>query len=100
MDTVLDPLPNASEGMEASAKADPFVRALTRDQPSEEQLMAATVAWAPLELLRIRAVRTELMGKGRLGVGQPGAAAAVATLDRCERFAHTKRRRASRKLSG
>jgi hypothetical protein len=59
--------------MEASARGEAIVRTLTHDQASDEQLTAATeVAQAQLELQRLAAV------------------------DRYERLASRKRRRASR----
>jgi hypothetical protein len=85
--------------MKTSAKADAIGRALTRDQASEEQRVAATeVAQAQLELLRIRAVRAELTAMVDLASGNLEQLARLAAMDRYERFAHTKRRRASRKL--
>jgi hypothetical protein len=82
-----------------SAKVDTIGGALTRDQASEQQRMAATeVAQAQLELLRIRAVRAELTAMVDLTSGNLEQLQRLVALDRYERFAHTKRRRASRKL--
>jgi hypothetical protein len=79
-------------------KADAIARRLTSDQADEEKLTAATeVAQAQLELLRIRAVRAKLMAK-ELTSGNLEHLRRLAALDRYERFAATKRRRASRKL--
>jgi hypothetical protein len=61
-------------------------------------MSAIEVAQAQLELLRIRAVRVELMAKVDLVSGSLEQLHRLAALDRYERFAHTKRRRASRKL--
>lgn len=84
---------------EASAKADAIARALIGDQAREEQLMSATeVAQAQLELLRIRTVRAELLAKVDSAPGSLEQLQRLAALDRYERLAHTKRRRASRKL--
>ena len=84
---------------EASAKADAIARVLAPDVASEDQLMAANeVAQAQLELLRIRAVRAELMAMVDLASGDIEPLQRLAALDRYERFAHTKRRRTSRKL--
>jgi hypothetical protein len=84
---------------ETSVTADAIGRALTRDQASEEQRIAATeVAHAQLELLLIRAVRAELTAMIDLASGNLEQLQRLAALDRYERFAHTKRRRASRKL--
>ena len=85
--------------IKTSAKADAIGRALARDHASEEQRMAATeLAQAQLELLRIRAVRAELMAMVDVASGNFEQLQRLAALDRYERFAHTKRRRASRKL--
>ena len=71
--------------MEASAKADAIVRALTRDQASDEQLTAATeVAQAQLELQRIRAVRAELAA--RVASGDLEELQRLAAVDRYERL--------------
>jgi len=85
--------------MEASAKADAIARALTSDRASEEQLTAATeVARAQMELLRTRAARAEFLAQVDLGSADLQTLKRLAALDRYERFAHTKRRRESRKL--
>jgi hypothetical protein len=82
-----------------SAKADAIARQLTRDQADEEQLTAASeVAQAQLELLRIRAVRAKLMAEADLTSGNLDHLRRLAALDRYERFAATRRRRASHKL--
>jgi hypothetical protein len=61
--------------MEASARGEAIVRALTHDQASDEQLTAATeVAQAQLELQRLAAVdRYERLGsrKRSTGIAQP-----------------------------
>jgi hypothetical protein len=91
-------LPLLLDGKTA-AKADAIGRALTPDQASEQQRVAATeVAQAQLELLRIRVVRAELMAMIDLASGNLERLQRLAALDRYERFAHTKRRRASHKL--
>jgi hypothetical protein len=85
--------------MTTSAKADAIGRALARDQAGEDQRVAAAeVAQAQLELLRIRAVRAELTAMIDVTSGNLEQLQRLAALDRYERFAHTKRRRASRKL--
>jgi hypothetical protein len=85
--------------MKTLAKADAIRRALAHDQVSDDQQMAATeVAQAQLELLRIRAVRAELTAMVDVASGNLEQLQRLAALDRYERFAHTKRRRASRKL--
>ena len=83
-----------------SVKAAAIAQALARDGASEEQLAAAAeYAEAHLELLRIRAVRHELATSIDLCLS-PQALHQLAVLDRYERYAHTRRRRASRKLQG
>jgi hypothetical protein len=82
-----------------SEKADAIARLLTRGQADAGQLTAATeVAQAQLELLRIRAVRAKLVAEVDLTSGNLEHLRRLAALDRYERFAATKRRRASRKL--
>jgi hypothetical protein len=62
-------------------------------------LMSATeVAQAQLERLRIRAVCADLMAKVDLASGNLEEPQRLASLDRYERFAHSTRRRSSRKL--
>ena len=81
----------------ATAKADAVAAALVGDQVSEERLnLASEFAQAQLELLRIRAMRAELM-KIEFGSDLNKLRRLVA-LDRYERIAHTKRRRAFCKL--
>ena len=83
----------------ASAKADAIARALAHDQADHETLVAAAeVARAQLELLRIRAARAELMAEIDLASGDLNRLKRLAALDRYERAAATKRRRASHKL--
>ncbi len=80
-------------------KADAIARLLTPDQADAEQLTAATeVAQAQLELLRVRAVRANLMAEVNLTSGNLDHLQRLAALDRYERFAATRRRRASHKL--
>jgi len=56
------------------------------------------IAQAQLDLLRIRAVRADLMMGIDLASGDLDHLRRLAALDRYERLAATKRRRASRKL--
>jgi hypothetical protein len=56
-------------------------------------MWATEVAEAQLELLRIRAVRADLMAKVDLASGNLEELQRLASLDRDERFAHSKRRR-------
>ena len=82
-----------------SAKADAIARALAHDQADEKTLAAATeVAQAQLELLRIRAARAKLITGLDLASGDINHLKRLAALDRYERLAATKRRRASHKL--
>jgi hypothetical protein len=83
---------------EASATRNAISRALAAGQ-NEQQLSAATeLAEAQLQLLRIRSVRAELMAIVHSEPGNFRTLRRLAALDRYERFAHTKRRRAARKL--
>jgi hypothetical protein len=83
--------------IEASARVEAIVRALTPDQASDDQQTAATeVAQAQLELQRIRAVRAELVA--RVASGDLEELQRLAAVDRYERLASRKRRRASRNL--
>ncbi len=85
--------------LETSAKADAIARTLANNPTDGEQLTAATdVAQAQLDLLRIRAVRAKLMAEVDLTTGSLEHLRRLKALDRYERFAATKRRRASRKL--
>jgi hypothetical protein len=85
--------------VETSAKADAIARTLTRNQTDEQQLAAATeVAQAQLELLRIRKVRAELMAEVDLASLDLNHLRRLAALDRYERLAATRRRRASRRF--
>jgi hypothetical protein len=82
-----------------NTRADAIARAMTGHRASEEQLTAATeVAQAQMELVRTRAVRAEFLTQIDLGSADLQTLRRLAALDRYERFAHAKRRRASRKL--
>ena len=82
-----------------SSKADAIARALAHNQADEKTLAAAReVATAQLELLRIRAARAELMTGLDVASGDINHLKRLAALDRYERLAATKRRRASHKL--
>jgi hypothetical protein len=59
---------------------------------------AAEFAQAQLQLLRIRSTRTELISKIELYKNNTQELHHLAALDRYERYAHTKRRRASAKF--
>jgi hypothetical protein len=80
-----------------SAKADAIAWALIGEEAGEEELTsAAEFARAQLELLRIRSTRTELLAKIGLDFNKTQELRRLAALDRYERYAHTKRRRASK----
>jgi hypothetical protein len=84
---------------ETSAKVDAVALALAGEKPSEDRLTsAAEFAQAQLQLLRIRSRRTELMTKIELSNCNTQELHRLAALDRYERYAHTKRRRASAKF--
>ena len=82
-----------------SEKADAIARLLSSVGANHEQLTSTMeVAHAQVELLRIRRVRAELMAAIDVACCDPRKLRRLVTLDRYERYAHTKRRRASRKL--
>jgi hypothetical protein len=85
---------------EASAKADATARALATGHSQQHLLAANEVAQAQLQLQRVRAVRAELMAKVDAGPTSIETLKRLVALDRYERFADTKRRRAARKLQG
>jgi len=64
---------------------------VNRDTPKLRRLVA-------LELLRIRRVRAELMAAIDVACCDPHQLRRLVALDRYERYAHTRRRRASAKL--
>lgn len=83
-----------------TATTEVLVRLLVRDNTNEVQLAAATeIAVAQQELLRIRAVRTEMAARIHdLASADIETLRRLAALDRYERLALTKRRRASKRL--
>ena len=82
-----------------SAKADAIARALTGEDANEEKLRsAAAFAAAQLELKRIRLSRADLIAKVDLNHPDIHELQRLVALDRYDRYAHTKRRRASRKF--
>ena len=86
----------------ASAKTDQIAQLLVPENAEDAQVMAATeVAQAQAELLRIGAVRNELMAELDLTVGTPNVdqLRRLAALDRYERLAVARRRQAIRNLS-
>ena len=78
------------------AKVEAITHVLVDERAGEHQLAAAAVfAEAQLELLRIRAVRSQMTGKIDLNLCNTKELRRLAALDRYERLAHTRRRRAS-----
>ena len=76
-----------------------LAQALSGDGASEERLTAATeLALAQVELLQIRAVRARIMEELDPAACDVQELARLIALDRYERFAHTRRNRAARKL--
>ena len=82
-----------------SAKVEAIAQALIGEGASEEQVTsAAEFAQAQLELLRIRAIRAEMMRDTDLKLGSTQDLRRLVALDRYERFVQTRRCRASQKL--
>jgi hypothetical protein len=82
-----------------SAKTDAIARALIGEDANEEKLRsAAEFAAAQRELQRIRSTRADLMAKFDLNQPNIHELQHLVALDRYERYAHTKRRRASVKF--
>jgi hypothetical protein len=82
-----------------SAKIDAISRVLAGEQASEYRLTsAADFTRAQLELVRIRSIRTERLAKIDLNDNNLQELRRLAALDRYERYALTKRQRASLKL--
>ena len=80
-----------------SAKADAIAWTLIGEEPGEQKLeSAAEFVRAQLEMLRIRSTRTELLAKIGLDFNNTQELRRLMALDRYERYAHTKRRRASK----
>jgi len=83
----------------SSNTATSIVRALAGEQASEDRLSPAEdLARAQLELIRIRSIRMEQLAKADLNECTFEELRRLAALDRYERYALTKRRRASQKL--
>jgi hypothetical protein len=82
-----------------SAKIDSIVRGLVGENAGEDQLMLASdFAHAQVKLLRIRSIRTKQLASRDLNDFPIKELKRLAALDRYERYALTKRRRASSKL--
>jgi hypothetical protein len=81
------------------AKVDAIALALASGEGNEDRLKpAAEFAMAQIELLRIRSTRTELTAKIEINYNNTQQLRRVVALDRYERYALTRRRRASDKL--
>jgi hypothetical protein len=81
------------------AKVDALAHALAGERAEADKLAsAAEFARAQLQLLRIRSMRTELMAVIDLDFNNTQELQRLVALDRYERYAHTKRRRASVKF--
>ena len=89
------PLP-LDEG--TAAKAELIARALVDDHNEERLSVATEVAHAQLELVRIHSVRADLMRTLDVQSSSIPELKRLVALDRYERLAHSKRRRAARKL--
>jgi hypothetical protein len=88
-----------SLGPDTSAKVEAIAQAVMGEGAGEEQLVSATeFARAQLELLRIRATRADLMTAIEHDSTNTRELRQLAALDRYERYAHTRRRRASVKF--
>jgi hypothetical protein len=88
-----------SLGPDTLAKIEAIAQAVTGEGAGEEQLIsAAAFARAQLELLRIRAKRAEMMTTIDSDCDNTQELRQLVALDRYERYAHTRRRRASVKL--
>jgi hypothetical protein len=82
-----------------SSKVEALARALTpRDAGDAEWTSAMEFATAQIELVRIRTIRTALLRAVDIGNLDTQGLQQLASLDRYERYAHTKRRRASLKF--
>ena len=85
-----------SLGTDDATKLAAIAQAVAGEGADEEQLLsAAEFAHAQLEVLQIRARRTELIAKIDLSQCDTPALRRLVALDRYERYARTKRRRAS-----
>lgn len=86
---------------ETAAKAAVLARALVEEAGGEAwSEYAAEYAQAQLEIERVQSIREEMMGTLAIDQREIETLKRLATLDRWERYALTKRRRAGRKLQG
>lgn len=80
-------------------KFDTMMSAITADETGFEQgETASEFGLAQIELLRIRSVRAAIMAEIDIERLDPSELKRLRALDRYERYAHTRRRRASFKL--
>jgi hypothetical protein len=85
--------------LSGSARADLMAHMIVDERASEDQLACAgDLARAQAELLRVRTIRTEQLRMIDLTHSNVEDLRRLAALDRYERYALTKRRRAQRKL--
>jgi hypothetical protein len=90
------PLP---PGLPTSPKVDKIARALTSEGACDEHWASAVeFANAQCELLKIQAIRTEMIAGVDLERLDTHKLRRLASLDRYERYSHTRRRRALHKL--
>jgi hypothetical protein len=83
----------------ASAQRDALIAALSgKDPDGMPSLAAAELAQAQLELLRFRKTRDELLAVLNLESGDKSALKHLLALDRYDRVASTKKKRAARNL--
>lgn len=83
----------------SSRKIDALARALVHDENDGQQLFLATsMADAQINLLHIEKIRTDMMAAMEGRDSDSGNLRRLAALDRYERYAQTKRRRASEQL--
>lgn len=83
----------------SSGKIDALARALVRDENDGQQLFLATsMAVAQVNLLHIERTRKDMMVVLEGRDSDSGTLRRLAALDRYERYARTKRRRASEQL--
>ena len=87
-----------SLGPDSAAKIEAIARAVTAGAGDEQLVSAVEFAKAQFELLRIQAIRNEMMLGLDLEPLNTQELRQLASLDRYERYSHTRRRRASRKL--
>ena len=88
-------MPNAAGPMKVSELAKVLIDGLAHHPPLS---VATELVTAQLELLAIRSVRAEILATFDIEAGDNRGLSRLQALDRYERYAHTKRRRAAQKL--